>query len=88
VYNVLAHTVLLEDVSVTTAKASVNEKWQRFLHEYNITIICKSKKIFIGHILSSSFEVYLTALLTEQSGQNGPRTVNYFFQGSVATLCR
>jgi len=33
----------------------------------------------IVHILSLSFEeVDVTALLTEQIGQNGPKTTNYF----------
>jgi len=39
----------------------------------------QQQKSFIGHILSSSFEVDLTALPAMQIGQNGPKTTNQFF---------
>jgi len=51
---------------------------KHLLHQYNITIICNSKKSFIGHILFSSFEVDLTAPLTDQIGENDPKTTTNF----------
>jgi len=53
-------------------------KWQHLLHhyQYNVMILCNSKKSFICYTLSSSFGVDLTTLLTEGIGQNGPKTTN------------
>jgi len=58
-------TVLLEDVSVSTAIAPVNASVQ-----YHDDMKRSS------HILSENFKVDLAALLTEQNGQNDPKTTN------------
>jgi len=70
-------TVLLEDVSVTMVMAPVNEKFH-LLHQPSVQYRDNMQryKSFISHVLSLSFEVSLTALLTEQIGQNGPETTS------------